>query len=241
MTYLFIVGLAHAMVYRRESERRALTAAQLEMRLVEAQLQALQRQLHPHCLFNTRNAIAGLMRSDVDAADRMMDRLGDLLRMTLNTSNIQEVPLKEELELLQKYLDIEQTRFGNRLSVSMAIDPDTLAAQVPNFLLQPLVENAVRHGIAPRVEPSRLGISASRRANRLAIEIFNSGDGVPPHRLTLLNQGVGLANTRARLEHRYPNDHSLVFSNASPGFRVTVNIPFAVDRSMAESISIGAA
>ena len=99
----------------------------------------------------------------------------------------------------------------------------------------------MRHGIATRVEPGQLGISATRRANRLTIDILNSGDGVPPHRLTLLNQGVGLANTRARLEHRYPNDHSLVFSNADPGFRVTVNIPFAVDRSMSESIRVGAA
>jgi hypothetical protein len=241
MTYLFLVGLAHALEFRRESDRRAVESAQLEMRLVEAQLQALQRQLHPHFLFNTLNAIAGLMRTDVDAADRMMDRLGDLLRMTLNTSNIQEVSLKEELEVLQKYLDIEQVRLGDRMTVNIDIDPDTLDAQLPNFLLQPLVENAVRHGIAPRIEPSLLAISASRQANRLAIEIFNSGDGVPPHRLTLLNQGVGLANTRARLEHRYPNDHTLLFSNASPGFRVTVNIPFAVDRCMAESISIGAA
>jgi two-component system LytT family sensor kinase len=241
MTYLFVVGVTHALEFRRESERRAVDSAQLETRLVEAQLQALQRQLHPHFLFNTLNAIAGLMRTDVDAADRMMDRLGDLLRMTLNTSNIQEVSLKEELEVLQKYLDIEQVRLGDRMIVNIDIDPDTLDAQLPNFLLQPLVENAVRHGIAPRVEPGRLGISASRQANRLSIEIYNSGEGVPPHRLTLLNQGVGLANTRARLEHRYPNDHSLVFSNASPGFRVTVNIPFAAERSMAESISIGAA
>jgi two-component system, LytTR family, sensor kinase len=241
MTYLFLVGLAHALEFRRESDRRAVDSAQLEMRLVEAQLQALQRQLHPHFLFNTLNAIAGLMRSDVDAADRMMDRLGDLLRMTLNTSNIQEVSLKEELEVLQKYLDIEQVRLGDRMTVNIDIDPDALDAQLPNFLLQPLVENAVRHGIAPRVRPGQVDISASRLGNRLAIDILNSGDGVPPHRLTLLNQGVGLANTRARLEHRYPNDHSLVFSNANPGFRVTVNIPFALDRSMADPIRVGAA
>jgi len=99
----------------------------------------------------------------------------------------------------------------------------------------------VRHGIAPRVEPGQLVISASHRGDRLTIEIFNSGDGVPPHRLTLLNQGVGLANTRARLEHRYPHDHRLVFSNASPGFLVTVDIPFIVDRSLAEPIKVGAA
>jgi LytS/YehU family sensor histidine kinase len=241
MTYWFVVGVTHALEFRRESERRALDSAQLETRLVEAQLQSLQRQLHPHFLFNTLNAIAGLMRSDVDAADRMLDRLGDLLRMTLNTSNIQEVALKEELEVLQKYLDIEQVRLGDRMTVNIDIDPDALDAQLPNFLLQPLVENAVRHGIAPRVEPGQLRISATRRSNRLTIDILNSGDDVPPHRLTLLNQGVGLANTRARLEHRYPNDHSLVFSNADPGFRVTVNIPFAVDRSLSESIRVGAA
>ena len=241
MTYWFVVGVTHALEFRRESERRALDSAQLETRLVEAQLQSLQRQLHPHFLFNTLNAIAGLMRSDVDAADRMMDRLGDLLRMTLNTSNIQEVALKEELEVLQKYLDIEQVRLGDRMTVNIDIDPDALDAQLPNFLLQPLVENAVRHGIATRVEPGQLRISATRRSNRLTIDILNSGDDVPPHRLTLLNQGVGLANTRARLEHRYPNDHSLVFSNADPGFRVTVNIPFAVDRSLSESIRVGAA
>jgi two-component system LytT family sensor kinase len=241
MTYLFLVGLAHALAYRRESERRALASAQLEMRLVEAQLQALQRQLHPHFLFNTLNAIAGLMRTDVDAADRMMDRLGDLLRMTLHTSNIQEVSLKEELELLQKYLDIEQTRFGERLTVNMSIAPDTLEGQVPNFLLQPLVENAVRHGIAPHSRAGRLAIATSRRDSRLVIDIVDSGNGVPPHRLTLLNQGVGLANTRARLEHLYRNEHSLVFSNVDGGFCVSITIPFAIERLAGDPIQAGAA
>src|SRR5438046_8614365 len=116
MTYLFLVGLAHAFAYRRESEGRALDAAHLETRLVEAQLQSLQRQLHPHFLFNTLNTISGLIRTDPDAADVMIDRLGDLLRMTLHKSGIQEVPLKEELDVLQKYVEIEPTRFGNRLS-----------------------------------------------------------------------------------------------------------------------------
>src|SRR5439155_18915655 len=125
--------------------------------------------------------------SDVDAADRMMDRLGDLLRLTLRTSNIQEVSLKEELEVLQKYLDIEQVRLGDRLTVSIDIDPEALDAQLPNFLLQPLVENAIRHGIAPHARPGHLAISAARHGSRLTIEILNSGEGVPPHRLTLLN------------------------------------------------------
>lgn len=241
MTYLFLVGLAHALAYRKESERRAVDAAHLQTRLVEAQLQALQRQLHPHFLFNTLNAIAGLMRSDVDAADRMMDRLGDLLRMTLHTSNIQEVPLREELEMLQKYLDIEQTRFGSRLGVEMAIQPATLEALVPNFLLQPLVENAVRHGIVPYARPGHIHIQSLREDGRLTIRIVDSGDTVPPHRLTLLNQGVGLTNTRARLEHLYRDEHLLLFSNVEGGFQVTVSIPFSIDRDLVEPVRAGAA
>lgn len=241
MTYLFLVGLGHALAYRRESERRALDGAHLQTRLVEAQLQALQRQLHPHFLFNTLNAIAGLMRSDVDAADRMMDRLGDLLRMTLNTSNIQEVPLREELEMLQKYLDIEQTRFGTRLSVTMEIEPASLDALVPNFLLQPLVENAVRHGIAPHARPGQIRVLASRDDQHLAMRVIDSGDGVPPHRLTLLNQGVGLSNTRARLEHLYHGDHAFVFANVDGGFEVNLSIPFTLDRGVSEPVRAGAA
>lgn len=241
MTYLFLVGLAHALAYRGESERRALAGARLETRLVEAQLQALQHQLHPHFLFNTLNAIAGLMRSDVDAADRMMDRLGDLLRVTLHTSHIQEVPLKDELAMLQKYLDIEQTRFGSRLSVDLTIAPDTLDAMVPNLLLQPLVENAVRHGIAPLPRPGRVTIDAAREGGQLTIRIKDSGDGVPPHRLALLNQGVGLANTRARLEHLYRQRHTLAFSNVDHGFLVVISIPFVRERRTPDPVRVGAA
>jgi signal transduction histidine kinase len=240
MTYLFLIGLAHALEYRRESERRALDAAHLETRLVEAQLKSLQRQLQPHFLFNTLNAISGLMRSDVEAADRMMDRLGDLLRMALETAHAQEVALKDELEILQKYLDIEQVRFGPRLSVTVRIDPEVLDARVPNFFLQPLVENAVRHGIAPHPKPGRIAVDASRDGNRLVIRIADNGDGVASHYLTLLNQGVGLSNTRARLEHLYGSDHSFVFTNEG-GFCVTIAIPCVVDRTAAEPLKAGAA
>jgi hypothetical protein len=240
MTYLFLVGLAHALEYRRESERRALDSAHLQTRHLEAQLQSLQHQLQPHFLVNTLNTISGLMRIDVDAADRMMDRLGDLLRMALDSSNVQEVPLKEELEMLRKYLDIEQVRFGDRLDVALRIHPDTLAAMVPNFLLQPLVENAVRHGVAPYTRPGRIVIETTREGERLVLRIVDSGDGVAPHYLTLMNQGVGLSNTRARLQHLYRTDHACVFSN-DEGFCVTISIPFAVDTSGAEPMKAGAA
>jgi sensor histidine kinase YesM len=226
MTYLFLVGLAHAVAYRSESEARALDAAHLETRLVEAQLQALQRQLHPHFLFNTLNAISGLMRTNIEAADQMIDRLGDLLRMTLHGSAPQEVALRRELEVLEKYLAIEQTRFGSRLRVTSRVAPETLDAQVPNLLLQPLVENAVRHGVAPHARPGWIDIHAVRDGAQLTIEISDSGAGLPPDRLMAINRGVGLDNTRARLEHLYPSAHQFTFANLDDGFCVRVVIPF---------------
>jgi LytS/YehU family sensor histidine kinase len=242
MTYLFLVGLALALVYRRESEARTLDAAHLQTRLVEAQLQALQRQLHPHFLFNTLNTISGLMRTDVNAADRMMDRLGELLRATLHASEVQEVTLRDELDLLQKYVDIEETRFGSRLTVHLHVDPEALDARVPVLLLQPLVENAVRHGIAPHARPGAIDVNARRLGDRLHLTIRDSGRGVPGDRLALLNSGVGLSNTRARLQHLYRADHEFAFANVEGGFCVTVAIPFAADRDgVAESARMGVA
>ena len=242
MSYLFLVGLALVLAYRRESESRALAAAHLETRLVEAQLQALQRQLHPHFLFNTLNTISGLMRTDVNAADRMMDRLAELLRATLHSTGTQEVTLRDELALLQKYVDIEETRFGARLTVHIHLDPEVLDANVPVLLLQPLVENAVRHGIAPRAAPGVIEVSARRAGDRLSIAVRDTGLGVPSDRLALLNGGIGLSNTRSRLQHLYADDHAFVFANVEGGFCVTVTIPFTVNLdSAAEVVRTGAA
>ena len=240
MTYLFLIGLAYALAYRRESEARALNGAQLEMRLVEAQLQSLQRQLHPHFLFNTLNTISGLIRTDPEGADVMIDRLGDLLRMTLHKSGIQEVPLKEELDVLQKYVEIEQTRFGSRLNVEMHIQPEVLDAQIPSLALQPLVENAIRHGIAPNARPGWIAVHASREGDELVVQIRDSGDGLPPDRLMALNRGVGLDNTRARLEHLYRTNYQFTFSNLERGFCVTIRIPFHQIETPSE-IEVGAA
>jgi two-component system LytT family sensor kinase len=239
MTYLFLIGVGYALAFRRESEARAVNAAQLETRLIEAQLQSLQRQLHPHFLFNTLNTISGLIRTDPDGADKMIDSLGDLLRMTLHKSGIQEVPLKEELDVLQKYVEIEQTRFGNRLKIDMHIDPETLDAQVPSLALQPLVENAIRHGIAPNARPGWITVHASREQAELVIQIRDSGDGLPPDRLMALNRGVGLDNTRARLEHLYRDRYAFTFSNLERGFCVTIRIPFQVE--VPSDIEAGAA
>jgi len=155
MTYWAIIGAFHSVNYYREFQDGALKAARLETQLAEAQLQALQRQLHPHFLFNTLNAISALMHRDVEAADQMLSKLSDLLRIALDQRGAQEVALKDELEFLQKYLEIEQTRFGDRLSVDFTIEPQTLDAQVPNLILQPLVENSIRHAVAVRIEPGQ--------------------------------------------------------------------------------------
>ncbi len=240
MTYLFLVGLAHALAYQRESEARALDTARLETNLVRAQLQALQHQIQPHFLFNTLNTIAGLLRTRPDAADRMIAGLGDLLRMSLHASGIQEVPLDQELDVLEKYLDIEQTRFGNRLRVSLQIDDAVRGALVPNLLLQPLAENAIRHGISPNARPGWIVVRAAREGADLVVQVRDSGNGLPPDRLLALNEGVGLSNTRARLAYLYPSAHQCLFSNLADGFSVTIRLPFrpagdecAVDRGAA--------
>jgi len=229
MTYLFIIGVAYALEYRRESEASALNTSQLETRLVEAQLQSLQRQLHPHFLFNTLNTISGLLRTEPDAADAMIDRLGDLLRMTLHKSGIQEVPLKEELDVVQTYVEIEQMRFGSRLKFETQIPPEVLDAQVPSLVLQTLVENAIRHGIAPNARPGFIVVSAAREDAELVLQIRDSGDGLPPDRLMALNRGVGLDNTRARLEHLYRGKYQFTFANLERGLCVTIRIPFEAD------------
>jgi len=228
-TYLALCGVAYALAFRRESESRALNSAQLETRLVEAQLQSLQRQLHPHFLFNTLNTISGLLRTDPDGADAMIDRLGDLLRMTLHKSGIQEVPLKEELDVLQKYVEIEQTRLGNRLKFETQVQPEVLDAQVPSLVLQTLVENAIRHGIAPNTRPGFIVVTAAREGEELVLQIRDTGDGLPPDRLMALNRGVGLDNTRARLEHLYRGKYAFTFANLERGLCVTIRIPLQVD------------
>ena len=238
-TYFCLVGLGHAIAYWYEAEERALNAERLQTRLAEAQLQALQRQLQPHFLFNTLHTISSLMRSDVEAADVMIDRLSDLLRMSLR-SNAQEVSVRQEIEILQSYLAIEETRFRDRLSVAIDVAPEVLDARVPHLLLQPLVENAVRHGIAPRARPGRIDIRVFRSGGQLQIDVRDSGDGPPLDRLVALNDGVGLGNTRARLAHLYGAAHRLAFANLSGGgFQVSVGIPFhlgplAVDAERAE-------
>jgi two-component system, LytTR family, sensor kinase len=230
MAYWAIVGAHYAVTYYREAQDRALKTSQLDTQLAEAQLQALQRQLHPHFLFNTLNAISALMHRDVEAADQMLSRLSDLLRMALDQRGHQEITLKDELEFLQKYLEIEQARFGDRLTVEFSIDPETLDAQVPNLILQPLVENSIRHAVAVRIEPGHIAVRARRAGDMLELAVRDNGPGMPPGRLAGSQSGVGLANTRLRLERLYGASQRLTFTEPpGGGLVVGVSLPFRAD------------
>jgi two-component system, LytTR family, sensor kinase len=226
--YWALVGLQHAIDYYREVRARETKTAQLETRLVEAQLQALQRQLHPHFLFNTLHAISALVHRDPDKADEMIERLSDLLRLTLDKVGIQEVTLGEELEYLRAYLDIEQVHFGDRLEVFYRIDGQTLDALVPNLILQPVAENAIRHGLAPCAGKGQLSIEVIRRADRLVLRVVDNGRGMSATSLSAANHGVGLTNTRARLERLYRDAATLDFApRQGGGLIVTITLPFS--------------
>ncbi|MCI0642413.1 MAG: histidine kinase [Gemmataceae bacterium] len=223
--YWTILAVSHVLQYYRRFREREIRSSQLEAKLAQTQLQILKMQLHPHFLFNTLNAISALIHQDVELADRMIARLGDLLRATLENASKQEVPLKEELDFIEPYLEIEKARLGDRLNVKMSIDPAALGAQVPNLILQPLVENAIRHGIAARAEPGRIDIEARRDNGALHLAVTDDGPGLKSP--SPASQGIGLANTQARLEKLFGAEQRFELSNGpGRGFRVGITIPF---------------
>ena len=230
LTYWAIVGASHALDYYRRYRERELRASQLETKLAQAQLQVLKMQLHPHFLFNTLHAVSTLLHRDVEAADRMITRLSDLLRLTLDNVGVQEVPLRQELEFLDRYLEIQETRFSDRLTVKMDIAPETLDALVPNLVLQPLVENAIRHGIGSEAAAGRIEIRAARAQATLRLEVCDDGPGLPEGQEAALKEGVGLANTRARLEQLYGAAQSFELANTpGGGLVVRLTIPFRTE------------
>src|SRR5947209_5378183 len=225
LIYWAIVSVSHSIDYYRKYQERELRTAELEAGLAQARLQALQMQLNPHFLFNTLHSISSLMHSNIEAADRMISRFGELLRLTLENTDSQKLSLRQVLAFLESYLEIEQTRFGDRLSVRMEIASETLEARVPNLVLQPLVENAIQHGIEPHARPGQIELCARKENGKLLLEVRDNGNGLPNARQPA--EGVGVSNTRARLQQLYGAAHTFEFRNGEKGgLLVSVDIPF---------------
>jgi two-component system, LytTR family, sensor kinase len=216
--YGLILGIGSALDYYRQFRERQLRESQLEAQLAQAQLQMLKMQLHPHFLFNTLNGITGLVRDhDNDAAVQMLVGLSDLLRQTLDNSGKQETPLGEELEWLELYLRLQRVRFSDRLQVSVNATPETLDSLVPNLITQPLVENAIRHGLAPRAAPGSVSLSARQVNGRLELRVCDDGVGLPEGWRMAGVKGVGLFNTEARLRQLYGSDFRFEVRNREQG------------------------
>ena len=211
----------------REAARLALQASELETRLARAQLDSLKMQLQPHFLFNTLHSVSALIHEDDEAADLMIARLSDFLRLVIEHAGEQEVALVQELEFLNRYLEIQQVRFQDRLRVSIDVDPETLDAMVPNLVLQPLVENAIRHAVEPRAGGGRVEVSATRHEETLRLTVRDDGPGLRNGAQAV--PGTGISNTRARLQQLYGRLQSLEIANhPEGGALVTVRFPWRI-------------
>jgi len=225
--YALIVCAWYAWDYYRKFREREAVATELAGRLAQAQLQALRMQLNPHFLFNTLNAVSSLMLRDVHAANKMISRLGELLRLTLEKNDQQEVSLEQEIEFLRRYLEIEQIRFGERLRLKMEVDPSTLGAAVPNMILQPLVENAVRHAIEPQETGGQIHLRSMRDNARLLLQISDNGPGLTAQSSQESRERIGLSNTRERLLKLYgANQRFELTENPMGGITASLSIPF---------------
>jgi len=228
LIYAAMVAAWHAVRHYKRARERELRAVELEAELAHAQLQALRAQLHPHFLFNTLNTVAELIHHEPRKAEEMILQLSELLRLALQSQATQEVALAEEIAFARRYLEIEQTRLGERLTVEWAIADETLSARVPNLILQPLVENAIRHGIAPFTKPGRVVIRARREDGQLNLQVCDTGCA-PEGRSSMPNgHGIGLANTRARLERFYGDKHSFALTH-DKGTVAELTIPSAIE------------
>jgi sensor histidine kinase YesM len=226
LIYGVIVAASHALDYYRKYHERTVQTLELEKHLTEARLQALLHQLKPHFLFNTLNGIASLMHTDVEAADRMLVRLSELLRITMSHTGAAQTTLREEIAFIERYLDIERIRFRDRLEVVIEIDDDVIDAKVPSLILQPIVENAVRHGIEPRSLTGRIELRGALEAGQVVLTVSDNGGGIPAGGPT--REGIGLANTRARLLELYgAQQHFELVNRPDGGLCVRMVIPFS--------------
>jgi len=227
LVYWFIFLMSHTINYYNSYRRGELKASKLETQLVQSQLEALKMQVHPHFLFNTLHSISALLTKDTEAARKMISRLGDFLRLTLENSGANEVSLQQEIEFLNGYLEIERIRFQDRLTTYIYVDPEVLDVRVPNLILQPIVENAMRHAIT-RVDAGKIEITAAPRNGSVRIQIQDNGPGLDAdHTLGHRNgRGLGLTNTQARLNGLYGDKAYFELSNRpTGGLTVTLEIP----------------
>lgn len=228
LSFGFLVVVSYAYDYYYLARERDRRAAQLQIQLTEAKLNALKMQLHPHFLFNTLNAINVLVDENPLLAKRTLAQLSDLLRLALENIETQEVQLSREIEFLDRYLLIQKTRYEHRLTLNMNIDTDTLDAAVPYMIFQPIVENALKHGIDTLPGPGTISISARRENGKLVLQVEDSGSGLRPPPADRIGCGLGLANTQARLQQLYGEQHSLMLEDILErhGTRVTVILPY---------------
>lgn len=230
--YCGVLAICLAFNYYESYQGELLKASQLRSQLTESQLQTLKMQLHPHFLFNTLHSVTALvLKNENREAVRMINRLSLLLRRALENTDAQEITLEREIEFLELYLEIERVRFADRLTIEMHINPQTLNARVPTLLLQPLVENAMRHGIAPHSSASRIEIRAERRDGKLCLEVRDDGRGLPEDWSNeMTGTGVGLKNTRARLAQLYDDGYDLRLRNVEGGgVSATLTLPFRAE------------
>ena len=239
LVYWSLVGVCQAITNFRGAQERERRAGELEARLTSAKLQALRMQINPHFLFNTLNSIATLVYVDPRAADEMLGDLSELLRRSLDSMEEQEIPLAQELEFIEAYISIEQKRFGERLQVELRVPDELKKALVPALVLQPLVENAIRHGIEPRRGPGRVSIEAKQEEKYLRLTVRDNGRGAPGVNLNSSGRsGIGLANTQARLQGLYGPDHSFSFGKVEPqGCQVDICLPFHLEPALASPVS----
>ena len=230
LIYLATMSACVAFAHFRKSQERERRAIELEARLAQAKLRALRMQINPHFLFNTLNAISALVHTSPHTADDMITDLSELFRVSLESSEEQEIPLSRELELLQHYLAIEQRRFGKRLRVEQNVAPEILNALVPTLILQPLVENAIRHGIESCADVGKIAIHARRDGGKITLSISDNGKKPVDFSLVenkLGRQGIGLANTQARLQQLYGEAQSFsVGQGGLGGWTVEIKMPF---------------
>jgi sensor histidine kinase YesM len=228
LVYWAVFGVGYAFDYRERYRERESQASELRAQLAQAQLESLKMQLHPHFLFNTLHTIAGLVRSnDKGPAVDMISGLSDLLRHALESADEQEVTFKEEVKFIELYLDIQKVRFSDRLTVRLEVAPESLEALVPNLILQPLVENAIRHGISHKNEPGLLLIKSYCENGDVHITVSDDGPGMPSDWRLEKSEGIGLANTDERLKHLYGNKYRFELrAGDHGGTTAAIRIPF---------------